>query len=87
MINLRNVSKRISDFNLKNINLSISDNEYFVMLGPTGAGKTVVLELISGMYRPDKGEIWINGRNVTSEYPEETPHSLCLSGLYVISQS
>ncbi len=70
MINLKNVSKQLGDFSLKNINLSVDDNEYFVIIGPTGAGKTVLLEIISGMYEPDEGEVWLNGRNVTFECPE-----------------
>lgn len=70
MIRLCNLSKRLGDFRLKNINLSIADNEYFVILGPTGTGKTVILEVIAGMYKPDQGEVWINNHNVTAEYPE-----------------
>ncbi len=56
MINLVNLSKKLGDFSLKNINLDIGDNEYFVILGPTGTGKTVLLEMISGMYPPDAGK-------------------------------
>lgn len=67
---MKNVSRQLGDFSIKNISLSVDDNEYFVILGPTGAGKTVVLEILSGMYKPDKGEVWINGRNVTFECPE-----------------
>ncbi|MDD3270584.1 MAG: tungstate ABC transporter ATP-binding protein WtpC [Syntrophomonadaceae bacterium] len=70
MINLYNVSKRLGDFRLKNINLSVNENEYFVILGPTGTGKTVILEIIAGMYQPDKGEVWINQRNVSKIFPE-----------------
>lgn len=70
MIHLKNVYKKIGSFSIENVNLSIDDNEYFVILGPTGAGKTIILEIISGMYKPDQGEIWINGRNVSSESPE-----------------
>ncbi len=70
MISLRNISKQLGDFSLKKINLSIDDHEYFVILGPTGTGKTVVLEIIAGMYKPDIGEVWINERNVTVQYPE-----------------
>lgn len=71
MISLNSVSKHLGDFSLKSISLDIEDNEYFVILGPTGTGKTVILEIIAGMYWPDKGEIWINGDNVTRKYPEE----------------
>ncbi|MGB4503316.1 MAG: ABC transporter ATP-binding protein [Syntrophaceticus sp.] len=71
MIRLTNLSKHLCDFTLSEINLTVQDNEYFVIVGPTGAGKTVLLETIAGMYPPDKGEIWINGCNVTSKCPEE----------------
>lgn len=70
MIRLCNVSKTLGDFKLKNINLTIKNNEYFVILGPTGTGKTVILEIIAGMYRPDEGEVWFDDRNVTDDYPE-----------------
>jgi molybdopterin-binding protein len=70
MIRLCNVSKKLGDFELKDIDLSIADQEYFVILGPTGTGKTVILEIIAGMHRPDRGEVWLNERNVTAEYPE-----------------
>jgi len=70
MISLRNISKKMGDFYLDNISLDIIDNEYFVLLGPTGAGKTVVLEIISGMYKPDSGEVWINNQNLTRAVPE-----------------
>ena len=70
MINLCNVSKSLGEFKLKNINLRIEDNEYFVILGPTGTGKTVILEVIAGMYRPDQGAVWLNKRDVTAKYPE-----------------
>jgi molybdopterin-binding protein len=71
MIKLNNIYKSLGQFELKNISLNIKNNEYFVILGPTGTGKTVILELIAGMYHPDQGEIWINGENVTHKYPEE----------------
>jgi ABC-type spermidine/putrescine transport systems, ATPase components len=70
MIKLSNICKRLGDFSLKNINLSIDDNEYFVVLGPTGTGKTALLEIIAGMYKPDSGEVWLNNCNVTAEFPE-----------------
>lgn len=71
MIELRNVSKRLGDFHLKDINLTVNDNEYFVILGPTGTGKTVILETIAGMYKPDNGEILFNDKDITKLYPEE----------------
>lgn len=70
MIKLCNVSKQLGNFSLNDISLQVADHEYFVLLGPTGAGKTIILELIAGMYKPDAGDVWINERKVTAEYPE-----------------
>lgn len=64
------VSTRLGEFTLKDINLEIGDGEYFVLLGPTGAGKTALLELIMGFRSPNKGRILLNGRDVT-EVPTE----------------
>jgi multiple sugar transport system ATP-binding protein len=43
------------------INLDIKDKEFFVLLGPTGAGKTTTLRLVAGLEKPDKGEIYLEG--------------------------
>ena len=45
---------------LKNLNLEIFDGEFFVLLGPTGAGKTTALRIISGLEQPDKGNIFFD---------------------------
>lgn len=52
-------------FFLKNVNLEVHDGEYFVLLGPTGSGKSVLLESIAGLTSVTSGEVWINGRDVT----------------------
>jgi ABC-type sugar transport system ATPase subunit len=71
MIECRGLSFHLGDFRLNDINLAISDREYFVILGPTGAGKTVLIECIAGLHHPDRGEIWIGENNVTKLAPEE----------------
>ncbi len=71
MIEIKDLSIDLDEFHLKNINLSIGHREYFVILGPTGAGKTVLLECIAGLHRIKQGEIWINGDNITHLPPEE----------------
>lgn len=70
MIRLSHVSSRRGAFALQSINLEIARGEYFVLLGPTGAGKTQLLEIIAGLQSPSSGEIRINGENVTSLPPE-----------------
>jgi len=71
MIEIKNLSIHLGNFSLKNINLAIGDREYFVILGPTGAGKTVLVECIAGIHHIKQGEIWIDGNNVTGLTPEE----------------
>jgi multiple sugar transport system ATP-binding protein len=51
------------------LSLTISDGEFVVLLGPTGAGKTTTLRLVAGLERPDGGRIAIAGRDVTREPP------------------
>jgi len=71
LIKIKNLSIHLGNFFLSDINLAINDGEYFVILGPTGAGKTVLIECIAGLHRIDKGEIWIDENNVTDLAPEE----------------
>lgn len=55
MIALESVNKKFKDFAIKNLSLKVKKGEYFVLLGPSGAGKTVVLEMMAGLMRPDSG--------------------------------
>jgi molybdopterin-binding protein len=65
MLTIEGISKDLGEFHLKDVNLTIHEGEYFVVLGPTGAGKTILLETISGIYQPDEGIIYFRGRNIT----------------------
>ena len=67
MLELVNVTKKFrGGFTLGPINLKINDNEILVMIGPTGSGKTTILNLISGLLKPDSGSICINGIEITT---------------------
>jgi len=68
---LENITYNLEDFSIREISLEIKKNEYFVLLGPTGAGKTLLLELIAGFHIPDEGRIILNGRDVTHMPPEK----------------
>jgi len=64
VIEIKNLSMKMKDkFILKNVNLKIQRGESVVFIGPSGAGKTVLLKLISGIYLPISGEVLINGYN------------------------
>jgi multiple sugar transport system ATP-binding protein len=56
---------------LTDLDLSISDGEFVVLLGPTGAGKTTTLRLVAGLEKPDSGRILIGGRDVGHHAPAE----------------
>jgi multiple sugar transport system ATP-binding protein len=54
---------------VKEINIAVKDKEFFVILGPTGAGKTTTLRLISGLDKPDKGDIFLDNVRVNDFAP------------------
>ena len=61
------VSKRFADENIiDGVSLEISEGEVIALLGPSGCGKTTLLRLIAGLETPDKGEISIAGKRVSS---------------------
>jgi len=65
-ISLNNVTKVFGNIvALNNISLEIKDKEFFVILGPSGAGKTTFLNVISGIEKPEKGEIYF-GKNLVN---------------------
>jgi multiple sugar transport system ATP-binding protein len=53
------------------VSLTVPDGAFFVLLGPTGAGKTTTLRLVAGLERPDAGDIAIGGRGVTRLTPAQ----------------
>ena len=76
MIEVKNLCVDLGEFVLKDISLNISDGEYFIILGPTGSGKTVLLESIAGLYPIKRGEIWLRGKDVTRVEPEKRKISI-----------
>jgi len=61
---------------LKSINLQIGSGEYFVLLGPSGGGKTTLLRLIGGFIRPSGGTIRLHGQDVSELPPNARPTSM-----------
>lgn len=59
----------IGDFAMSGLSFEVHEGEYFVLTGPNGSGKTVLIRLISGLYFPDSGQVRIQGRVVTNLPP------------------
>jgi len=70
MLKVEHINKKLGEFKLKDITFQVKEGEYFVILGPTGTGKTIILETIAGIYSPDSGSIYINNINISKVPPE-----------------
>jgi multiple sugar transport system ATP-binding protein len=69
-IALRHISKRFGHVDaVRDLSLLVNDGEFVVLLGPSGAGKTTTLRLVTGLERPDAGTVFIDGRDVTGDPP------------------
>jgi multiple sugar transport system ATP-binding protein len=69
-VSLRHISKRFAQVDaVRDLSLTVEDGEFVVLLGPSGAGKTTTLRLVTGLERPDAGTVFIDGRDVTRDPP------------------
>lgn len=71
-LEIRNVTKRFSKVVAnKNINLTVKKGEILAILGENGSGKTTLMNMIAGIYHPDEGEIFVNGKQVAINSPRD----------------
>jgi multiple sugar transport system ATP-binding protein len=69
---IKNVAKSFGSFQaLHSIDLTISDQEFMVLLGASGCGKTTLLRIVAGLETPSQGEVWIGGKRVDHLPPRE----------------
>jgi multiple sugar transport system ATP-binding protein len=69
-ISLKNVTKKFADKSaINDLSLDIAEGEFFVLLGPSGAGKTTTLRVIAGLETPDQGDILFDNQNVRDLAP------------------
>lgn len=64
-LKINGLNKSWEGFSLKDISLEMEEGQYFALLGPCGAGKTLLLNAIAGLYRPDSGSILMQARKIT----------------------
>ncbi|WP_320927768.1 ABC transporter ATP-binding protein [Hungatella sp.] len=75
-LDIQNISKSFSMENGKNhevvreLSLTVRDNEFLILLGPGHCGKTVILNMIAGLMQPDYGNICLDGKNVVGPNPD-----------------
>lgn len=71
-VRLQNLSKAFGDtVAVDDVSMTVPDGAFVTLLGPTGAGKTTILRLISGLETPDTGEVIIAGRSVAGDTPAQ----------------
>ncbi|MCD4768794.1 MAG: ABC transporter ATP-binding protein, partial [Bacteroidales bacterium] len=66
MLELRGITRRYGNFALNNLSFKVNRGEYFILLGRSGSGKSLTLELIAGIRKPEKGQVILNGTDITS---------------------
>lgn len=72
VIEIKNVAKSFGAYTaLHDINLTIADQEFMVLLGASGCGKTTLLRIIAGLETATTGEVWIGGRRVDHLPPKD----------------
>ena len=66
MIQLAGIEVKFGDFTaLKNINIHVSEGQFYTFLGPSGCGKTTLLRTITGFIRPARGRVAVKGKDIT----------------------
>ncbi len=71
MIKIEGLTIFLKTFHLKNVQIEVEEKEFHFLLGPTGSGKTLILESIIGLHKPKKGKIWIGEREIQDLPPEQ----------------
>ncbi len=70
VLEIRGISKSFGGLQaLLNFDLQVKEEDLIGIIGPNGAGKTTVFNLITGFIRPDSGEVWLKGENITHLKP------------------
>ena len=74
IVELQNIVKNYGENTVvKNIDLTIYENEFVTLLGPSGCGKTTTLRMIAGLEYPDSGNIIVNGKSIKNLPPYARP--------------
>ncbi|MHC4889075.1 MAG: ATP-binding cassette domain-containing protein, partial [Planctomycetota bacterium] len=61
MLSVKQICKSLGALAIKDVSFEVQPGQYFVLLGASGVGKSVLLETIAGLNRPDAGRIFLDG--------------------------
>lgn len=76
-LELININKKFDDVTaLNNINLELIEGELFVLFGASGAGKSTIVNIISGIKNPDSGKVILDGKDITQFFPQQRDTSI-----------
>jgi len=67
MLQINKLNITFKEFKITDVSFSINKGDYFVLLGKSGAGKSLILEMIAGLIQPDAGVITLNNKDITNE--------------------
>src|SRR5882724_7484643 len=80
---LRRVTKRFPGVLANDgVDFEAAPGEVHALLGENGAGKSTLANVVTGLYRPDEGEVWVDGRRVEFQ----TPRDALQAGIFMVHQ-
>ncbi|MEX2536219.1 MAG: ABC transporter ATP-binding protein [Trueperaceae bacterium] len=72
MLEIQNVSKSFGGLSaITDLGFSVHEGEIISVIGPNGAGKTTLFNLITGVYQPDNGDVYFEGRSLVGRSPDQ----------------
>jgi molybdopterin-binding protein len=67
MLEIKNITYNAGEFSLKSVSITVHQGDYFILLGESGAGKSMLLETIAGLVNPESGSIIMEGKDITHQ--------------------
>src|SRR3954463_2391187 len=83
VLELRGITKRFPGIVANdNVDLDLRDGEVHALLGENGAGKSTLMNILYGLYKPDEGEVFLNGKRADID----SPHAAIAAGIGMVHQ-